>query len=107
MTVRGAEAWTVPRAIADITEEGRVDYDGDGFAVVVIEQFFYRNLSSLQTTLVFDLVDDTTCEVTLVVGGAAAGLAKYDADAEGTAIRDLVRELEAYCRRHDLEFERH
>jgi uncharacterized protein YciU (UPF0263 family) len=33
------------------------DYDGDGFALVLTEQFFYRINSSLTTTAIFHLVD--------------------------------------------------
>lgn len=106
LTVHGDDAWTVPRAVQDVARDDRFDYDGDGFAVVVVEEYYYRNLSSLQTTLLFDLVDETTCEITLVAGGASAGLARYDADAEGESIRRLVRKFETYCRDEGLTLER-
>ena len=106
LTVRGEDAWTVPRAIQDEHGDGRFDYDGDGFAVVVTESFYYRINSSLQTTAIFDLVEETTCRVTLLAGGAAAGLSKSTMDADGAATRKLVRKIESYSRDHDLDLER-
>lgn len=106
LAVRGEEAWALPRAIADIESEARFDYDGDGFAVIVIEQYFYRILSSIQTTVVFDLVDENTMEVRLIAGGGAAGLARDDVDAEGTALRKLVGRLGRLGSEMDLDIER-
>lgn len=106
VTVRGEEAWTLPRAIADIESEARFDYDGDGFAVIAMEQYYHRTLSSLQTTVVFDLVDEETMEIRLIAGGGAAGLARDDVDAEGTALRNLVERLRRFSNEVGLEFER-
>lgn len=105
-TVRGEDAWTVPRAIADHRWDGRFDHQGDGFAVVVLEDFYHRINSSVQTTVIFELVDDATCEVTVVSGGAAAGWAKESFDADGAASRKLVKHLQGYCRANDLELDR-
>lgn len=105
LTVRGEGAGGVPRALAEFAPDDRFDYDGDGFAVVT-EQFFYRVLASLQTTCIFDLVDDATVDITLVAGGGAAGLAKHDLDAEGEALRKHVRQIERFCRENDLEVKR-
>lgn len=106
LVARGDDAWKLPRAIQGVADGNRFDHDGDGFAVVAIEQFFYRINSSLQTTAIFELVDETTCRVTLVSGGGAAGLAKDDLDAEGTALRKLVGKFEAFGRRNGLDIER-
>lgn len=106
LTARGENATAVPRALREFAPDERFDYDGDGFAAIVAEQYFYRVLSSLQITALFESVDDTTVDVTLVSGGGAAGLARYDADAEGQAVRDLVNEIETFCDRHDLDVER-
>lgn len=106
LTVLGEDAWTVPRAIRGFPEDNRFDYDGDGFAVILTEQFFYRINSSLQTTTIFELIDDSAVKVTLVSGGGAAGLAKDDLDAESTAVRKLVSDIENFCRQNDLEIER-
>lgn len=106
LTVHGENATAVPRALGEFAPDERFDYVGDGFAVIVAEQYFYRVLSSLQTTVIFEQVDDTTVEVTLVSGGGAAGLAKDDMDAEGQAIRGLVNDIETFCDRQDLDVER-
>lgn len=106
LTVRGADAWTVPRALKDVPEKKRFDYDGDGFAVIVTEQFFLRINSTLQVTTIFELVDDDVCKVTLVPGGGAAGLLQRDVGSESTARNDLLRKIEDYCRANDLELER-
>lgn len=106
LTIRGDGVDTVPRAISDIDDEDRFDYEGDGFAVVALERFYYRILASVQTTVVFDLVEDTVLDVTVVAGGGATRLAKRDLDADGQHVRSIVQGIESYCRRHDLEVER-
>lgn len=103
LTVRGENATAVPRALQEFAPDERFDYDGDGFAAIVAEQYFYRVLSSLQTTVLFEKLGDTTVDVTLVSGGGAAGLGKDDVDAEGQAVRDLVNEIETFCDRHNLD----
>ncbi|MFW6448275.1 MAG: hypothetical protein ACOC0X_01910 [Halobacteriota archaeon] len=106
ITVRGDGAETVPRAIAEIDSAGRFDYEGDGFAIVVLERFYYRILASVQTTVVFELVDDEILEVTIVAGGGATKLAKADHDAEGDHLRRIAKAIERYCQRRDLEVDR-
>lgn len=105
VTVRGEDAWALPRAVADVDAESRFDHEGDGFAVIVLEQYFYRILGSVQTTVVFELVDDGELVATVIAGGGAAGMARDDADAEGTALRQLVDRLRRFCERNDLEFD--
>lgn len=106
VSVRGEEAWKRWRAIGGASEGNRLDCDGDGFAVIATERFFYRHNPSLQPTSIFELIDDTTCKVTLISGGGAAGLVKDDLEAESTALRTLVRKFEHFGRKHDLEIER-
>lgn len=106
LTVQGEEVSALPRAIADIESEARFDYDGDGFAVIVVEQYYYRILSSIQTTIIFDLGDENTMEVRLIAGGGAAGLARDDVDAEGTALRKLMDRLSRFGNEMDLDIER-
>lgn len=105
LTVRGEEAWALPRAITDVESETRFDYDGDGFAVIALEQYYYRILSSVQITVIFDLVEEETMEVRLVGGGGTAGLARDDVDAEGTALRELVGEFRRFADEMNLEIE--
>lgn len=106
LTVRGDGAPNVPRAIQDVTGEDRTDYDGDGFAVVAVERFYYRSNSTLQTTVVFERVDDATCEVTLISGGGGAGLLKDDVGTEQASSKRLVQAIEDFCRVRDLEIQR-
>ncbi|MFP4590881.1 MAG: hypothetical protein ACLFMX_02720 [Halobacteriales archaeon] len=106
LTIRGDGADSAPRAIADIESDGRYDHQGDGFAVVALERFYYRILASVQTTVVFELVDDDVLEITVVAGGGATKLAKADHGAEGDHARRIVEAIEQYCRRRDLEVER-
>ena len=106
LTVRGEEAWSLPRAIADVESEARFDHDGDRFAVIAIEQYFYRTLSSIQTTVIFDLVDENAMEVRIIAGGGAAGLARNDVDAEGTALRKIVGRFRRFASEMNLKIER-
>lgn len=106
LTVRGERASSVPSALRDVPEDERADYDGDGFAVVVTEQYFLRTNSTLQATTIFDLADDTTCDVTIIAGGGAAGLMQEDVGSEGAAARKIRRQIEDFCRQHGLDVER-
>ncbi|WP_152041213.1 hypothetical protein [Salinigranum salinum] len=60
LTVQGEDAWKLPRAVRGSDWVDRFDYGGDGWAVIVVEQYFSRTVSALQTTVVFELVDETT-----------------------------------------------
>ena len=102
-TVRGEDAWTVPRAIRGYPPNKRVDYDGDGFAVIVTEQYYFRTNSNLQTTTIFELVDDGACRVTIVSGGGGQGFVQHDWGSESRESNELVGKIEDYCRENDLE----
>jgi len=105
-TVSGAEAGKLPSAIRGIPQNKRVDYGGDGFAVIVTEQYFFRTNSNLQTTTIFELVDDTTCDVTIVAGGGGAGLLQHDWGTESGESNRLVGKIESFCREHGLDVDR-
>lgn len=106
LVVRGERADTVPRAIDGYAEDKRVDYDGDGFYVVTGEKYYLRTNSTLQATVVFELVDETTCEVTIVSGGGGSGLLQSTMGSEWTEATRLVQSIEDYCAAHDLDVER-
>ncbi|MDS0282401.1 hypothetical protein [Haloarcula onubensis] len=105
VTVHGENAGRLPSAINGVPRNKRVDYDGDGFAVIVTEQYHFKTNSSLQTTTIFELVDETTCEVTIVSGGGGAGLLQHDWGTESGDSNKLVAKLEAFCREHGLDIE--
>ncbi len=106
LTVRGDRASELPAALRDRSPDSRVDCEGDGFAVIVVEEYYKRTLSDLQVTTVFDLVDETTCEVTVVAGGGSSGLAKDDLGSEGDAARDVAGAIERFCSDRDLDVDR-
>jgi len=104
-TVHGEDAGKLPSAITGVPRTKRVDYSGDGFAVIVTEQYFFRTNSNLQTTTIFELIDDTTCKVSIVSGGGGAGLLQHDWGTESGESNKLVRKLETFCQEHDLDIE--
>lgn len=104
-TVHGEDAWRIPRAIKGYPGNKRVDYDGDGFAVIVTEQYYFRTNSNLQTTTIFELLGDDSCKVTLVTGGGGAGLLQHDWGSESTESNDLVQKIEDFCEENELEIE--
>ena len=104
-TVRGEGARNVPSAISGYPRNKRVDYDGEGFAVIVTEQYFFRTNSNLQTTTIFDLVDEATCKVTVIAGGGGSGLLQHDWGTESDESNHLVQKIEDYCRESDLEID--
>jgi len=104
-TVHGEDAGKLPSAIRGIPRNKRVDYGGDGFAVIVTERYFFRTNSNLQTTTIFELVDDTTCEVTVVSGGGGSGLLQHDWGTESGESNRLLRTFEEFCDEHELEVE--
>jgi hypothetical protein len=105
LTVRGEDAGRVPGAIRGVPRNRRADYSGEGFAVIITEQYFFRTNSNLQTTTIFELVDDTTCKVTIVSGGGGTGLLQHDWNAESGESNRLVGKIESFCREHGLDVE--
>lgn len=104
-TVHGEGAKNVPRAISGYPRNKRVDYDGEGFAVIVTEQYFFRTNSNLQTTTIFDLIADDACRVTVIAGGGGAGFLQQDWGTESDESNELVQKIEDYCLEHDLDIE--
>jgi len=105
-TVRGEGVHTLPRAIGGYPRGKRVQYDGDGFAVVVTEQFFFRTNSTLQATTIFELTDETTCEVAILSGGGKSGLLQRDLGAESSEAKRIERKIERYSEEEGFEIER-
>lgn len=106
LTVTGPEAGKVPTALGDLDADDRFDYDGDGFAVIVTEQFFYRTVSNLQATIIVDLVEETTVEITLIAGGGKSGFGKEDFGAESRTVHSIAERIERWCDRNGLEVDR-
>ena len=105
-TVRGEGVSKLPSAIGGYPRGKRVDYDGDGFYVVVTEQYFFRTNSNLQATTVFELVDETTCRVAIFSGGGGSGVFQIDLRSESSESDRLERKIEHYCEENGLEMER-
>lgn len=104
-TVHGEDAGTLPRAISGVPRNKRVDYSGDGFAVIVTEQYFFRTNSNLQTTTIFELMDETTCKVRIISGGGGAGFLQHDWGTEAGNSNKLVEKLETFCQENGLTIE--
>ncbi|MFC6940880.1 hypothetical protein ACFQE8_13070 [Salinirubellus sp. GCM10025818] len=104
-TVHGETVGELPSAVRGFPQNKRVDYGGDGFAVIVTEQYYFRTNSNLQTTTIFELVDHTTCEVAVVSGGGGAGLLQHDWGTESGESNELLGKLEEFCREHGLSIE--
>jgi hypothetical protein len=104
-TVHGEGAGKVPGAIRGVPRNKRIDYSGEGFAVIVTEQYFFRTNSNLQTTTIFELVDDTTCKVTIISGGGGSGLLQHDWGTESGESNKLVGKIESFCQEHGLDIE--
>jgi hypothetical protein len=105
LTVHGEDAGALPSAIQGVPRNKRADYSGDGFAVIVTEQYFFRTNSNLQTTTIFDLVDDTTCEVIIVTGGGGSGLLQHDWGTESGESNRLLERVESFCQERGLTIE--
>jgi len=104
-TVHGEDAGKLPGAIKGVPRNKRVDYSGDGFAVIVTEQYFFRTNSNLQTTTIFELMDETTCKVSIISGGGGAGLLQHDWGTESGNSNKLVEKLETFCQENGLTIE--
>lgn len=104
-TVHGADVGELPSAITGFPRNKRVDYSGDGFAVIITEQYFFRMNSTLQATAIFELVDDTTCKVSIVSGGGGEGFLQHDWGTESGKSNKLVQKLEPFCQEHGLNIE--
>lgn len=104
-TIYGEDASKVPGAIRGFPRNKRIDYSGDGFAVIVTEQYFFRTNSNLQATIIFELVDDTTCKVSIISGGGGAGFLQHDWGTESGESNKLVEKIESFCQEHELEIE--
>ena len=102
-TIHGEDASKVPGAIRGVPRNKRIDYSGDGFAVIITEQYFFRTNSNLQTTTIFELVDDTTCKVSIVSGGGGAGFLQDDWGTESGESNKLVEKIETFCQERGLK----
>jgi hypothetical protein len=106
LTVRGDRASEVPSAFADVPLDRRESYSGDGFVTLVVESPYRAELAELQGTIVMAMPDETTCEVTLIVGGGGAGLLGDDVGREAEEARKLRRRVETFCDEAGLRVER-
>ena len=105
-TVRGKDASTLPSAFHDIDEENRELYDGNGFVVAVTENHYRMELTEVQATTVMELINQTTCEVTIIAGGGGYGLTADAGGRESEEARKIRRRLETFCEDRGLTVER-
>lgn len=105
-TVRGEDAWTVPQAIEGYPQKRRADYEGDGFAVIITEQYYFRGGAYPVVVTIFELIDDDSVEVTLVEGGGTEKWHQRVFRVESTEPNRVAQKIEDYCRGNDLEIER-
>ncbi len=72
---------------------------GDGFEVIVVEQYYLRTNSDLQTTIIFEQEASDRASVTVIVGGGATGLSslQWDWGSESTQSKSVVSALEDVC----------
>jgi len=106
LTVRGEDASTLPRAFHHVDEDDRELYDGDGFVVAVTENHYRFELTEVAATTVMELTDETTCEVTIIVGGGGYGLKANKGGRESEEVRKVRRQIETFCEERDLTVER-
>ena len=105
LTVHGEDAGKAPSAIKGYPQNKRMDYSGDGFAVIVTEQYFFRTNSNLQTTLIFELIDETTCKITIIAGGGGSDFLQHDWGTESGESNKLLGKIETFSREHGLEID--
>jgi hypothetical protein len=105
LTVRGEDAGTLPEAFHDIDEDKLELCDGDGFAVAVTENHYRWEGTEVTATIVMELADEATCEVTIVVGGGGQGFLGYKMTGEDKEARKIRRRIETFCEQRDLTIE--
>ncbi|WP_066412731.1 hypothetical protein [Halorubrum aethiopicum] len=76
-----------------------VRHSGDGFDVIVAEQYYLRTNSDLQATIVIEQKDTNQASVTVIAGGGATGLGplSWDLGSESAQTDTLVSLLEDVC----------
>lgn len=101
LTVRGSSVNELPQALYERLlgeRKGSVErYDGDGFAVVVVERYYLRNNSNQQSTVVLELDGTDVCEVTIISGGGGAGLLGFDLGSESKQADEIRSEIAGIC----------
>lgn len=105
LTVRGEDVSTLPRAFHEIPEDDREMYDGDGFVVAFTVNHYRLELTEVAAATVMELVDDVTCEVTIMVGGGGYGFWANKGGRESEEARKIRRRIENFCRERDLTVE--
>jgi hypothetical protein len=72
--------------------EPKATHDGDGFTVLMCEEFeFWRTNSNMQATVILDHQDDDTATVNVTVGGGGAGLLQWTFGSEKKVGRKFWR----------------
>ncbi|WP_226013230.1 hypothetical protein [Halomicrobium salinisoli] len=74
-------------------------HSGDGFDVIVAEQYYLRTNSELQTTVIVERRAADRASVTVITGGGATGHGptRWDLGSEASQIDAVVSALEDVC----------
>lgn len=80
-------------------EESLRRHSGDGFEVIVAEQYFLRTNSDLQATVIIEQEATDLASVTVIAGGGATGLGplSWDWGSEAAQTDAFVSVLEDVC----------
>ncbi|MBV0923250.1 hypothetical protein KTS45_03475 [Halomicroarcula limicola] len=82
-------------------------YEGDGFDVIVVERYYLRTNSDLQTTIIVEREAAERASVTIVAGGGATGLGplSWGLGSESADTEAVVSVLTDVCDRLGLLIE--
>lgn len=82
-------------------------HSGDGFEVIVAEQYYLRTNSELQTTIIVEQQAADRASVTAIAGGGATGHGptRWDLGSEASQIDAFVSVLEDVCDRLELSID--
>ena len=85
-----------------------VRHSGDGFDVIVAEQYYLRTDSDLQATVVIEREASDRASVTVITGGGATGVGplSWDLGSESAQTGTVISTLADVCDRLDLSLER-
>ena len=106
-TVKGSSVDELPGVLyEDLQQErkGSVEwYDGDGFDVIAVEQYYLRNNSDQQATVIFDTREGKTSQITILAGAGGAGLLQFNMGSHRAQTNKLAKRIAELCRSDKLQ----
>lgn len=79
-------------------------YDGDGFGVIIVEEFYLRNLSDQTALIIFDRLESDRARVTILSGGGGAGLLRANLGSHQTQTDKIVKTITDICDSEGLQW---